>query len=149
MSNDHALDPLDRAIIGHLTENARISNVELAALVHLSPSSCLRRMRNLEVRGVITGYTAKIDPAAVGRGFEVIVHVELGLKDRETVERFEEQIVGFEEVVECRRMFGIPDYLIRVLVADQAAYERFYMTRLAGLPGLARVNSQFAMKLVK
>ena len=77
------------------------------------------------------------------------MHVELTLKDRATVEDFETQIAAFDEVVECRRMFGIPDYLVRVNVADQAAYERFYMGRLASLPGLARVNSQFTMKLVK
>ena len=98
---------------------------------------------------MIRGYHAEIDPASVGRRFEVVVHVELGRKDRDTVEQFEDEIAGFEEVVECRRMFGIPDYLIRVSVADQEAYERFYMGRLAGLPGLTRVNSQFTMKTVK
>ena len=72
---------------------------------------------------MIRGYHADIDPAAVGRGFEVTVHVELALKDRVTVEAFEAGIAGFDEVVECRRMFGMPDYVIRVAVADQAAYE--------------------------
>jgi DNA-binding Lrp family transcriptional regulator len=71
------------------------------------------------------------------------------MKDRATVEAFETGIAAFDEVVECRRMFGIPDYIIRVAVADQAAYEAFYMNQLAELPGLARVNSQFAMKIVK
>ena len=74
-------------------------------------------------RGVIRGYHADIDPAAVGRGFEVTVHVELTLKDRATVEAFEAGIAAFDEVVECRRMFGLPDYIVRVAVADQAAYE--------------------------
>jgi len=98
---------------------------------------------------VIRGYHADIDPTAVGRGFEVTVHVELTLKDRGTVEAFEARIAAFEEVVECRRMFGLPDYLVRVAVTDQTAYEAFYMNKLAELPGLARVNSQFAMKVVK
>ena len=98
---------------------------------------------------MIRGYHADIDPAALGRGFEVTVHVELTLKDRGTVEAFEEGIAAFEEVVECRRMFGLPDYVVRVAVADQAAYEAFYMNKLGGLPGLARVNSQFTMKTVK
>ncbi len=149
MRNFPPLDPVDRAIIDHLTVDGRISNLDLAAAVHLSPSACLRRVRSLEERGVIRGYHADIDPASVGRGFEVLVHVELGRKDRETLEQFEAEIAGFEEVVECRRMFGMPDYLIRVSVADQEAYERFYMSRLAGLPGLTRVNSQFTMKTVK
>jgi DNA-binding Lrp family transcriptional regulator len=147
--NDKPLDGIDRAIIDRLTVDGRVSNIELAAAVHIAPSSCLRRVRSLEESGVIRGYHAEIDPARIGRRFEVVVHVELGRKDRETVEQFEREIAGFEEVVECRRMFGIPDYLIRVSVADQEAYERFYMSRLAGLPGLTRVNSQFTMKTVK
>jgi Lrp/AsnC family transcriptional regulator, leucine-responsive regulatory protein len=99
--------------------------------------------------GAIRGYHADIDPAAVGRGLEITVHVELTLKDRATVEAFERGIAAFDEVVECRRMFGVPDYIVRVAVADQDAYESFYMNRLAELPGLARVNSQFTMKMVK
>jgi DNA-binding Lrp family transcriptional regulator len=77
------------------------------------------------------------------------VHVELTLKDRSTVEAFETGIAALDEVVECRRMFGLPDYVVRVAVADQGAYEAFYMNKLAELPGLARVNSQFTMKMVK
>ena len=143
------MDGLDREILRHLQLDGRLANVELAERVRLSPSSCLRRVRALERAGVIRGYHADIDPAAVGRGFEVTVHVELTLKDRGTVEAFEEGIAAFEEVVECRRMFGLPDYVVRVAVADQAAYEAFYMNKLGGLPGLARVNSQFTMKTVK
>jgi Lrp/AsnC family transcriptional regulator, leucine-responsive regulatory protein len=79
----------------------------------------------------------------------VTVHVELTLKDRATVEAFEAGVAALDEVVECRRMFGLPDYIVRVAVADQEAYEAFYMNQLAELPGLARVNSQFTMKLVK
>jgi DNA-binding Lrp family transcriptional regulator len=106
-------------------------------------------VRALERAGVIRGYHADIDPAAAGRGFEVTVHVELTLKDRATVEAFEAGIAAFDEVVECRRMFGLPDYVVLVAVADQTAYEAFYMNQLAELPGLARVNSQFTMKMVK
>jgi DNA-binding Lrp family transcriptional regulator len=143
------MDALDRAILRHLQSDGRLSNVELADRVRLSPSSCLRRVRALEQAGVIRGYHADIDAASVGRGFEVTVHVELTLKDRDTVEAFEAGIAAFDEVVECRRMFGMPDYVIRVAVTDQAAYEAFYMNNLAELPGLARVNSQFAMKVIK
>ena len=143
------MDAIDRAILRQLQADGRLSNVELAERVRLSPSSCLRRVRVLEQTGVIRGYHADIDPTAVGRGFEVTVHVELTLKDRDTVEAFEARIGAFDEVVECRRMFGLPDYLVRVAVTDQTAYEAFYMNKLAELPGLARVNSQFAMKVVK
>src|ERR1700760_4351987 len=143
------MDAVDRAILRQLQEDGRLSNVELAERVRLSPSPCLRRVRALEDSGVIRGYHAEIDPAAVGRGFEVTVHVELTLKDRATVEAFEAGIAAFDEVLECRRMFGVPDYVVLVAVADQAAYETFYMSKLAELPGLARVNSQFTMKMVK
>jgi Lrp/AsnC family transcriptional regulator, leucine-responsive regulatory protein len=143
------MDAIDRAILRQLQADGRISNAELAERVHLSPSPCLRRVRALERAGVIRGYHADVDPAALGRGFEVTVHVELTLKDRATVEAFEAGIAGFDEVLECRRMFGLPDYVVRVAVADQEAYEAFYMNMLAELPGLARVNSQFTMKTVK
>ena len=143
------MDRLDRAILRHLQDDGRLSNVELAQRINLSPSPCLRRVRALEATGAIRGYRAILDPAALDRGFEVIVHAELGLKDRATVEAFEERIARMDAVVECRRMFGIPDYVIRVAVTDAEAYEAFYMTQLAELPGLARVNSQFTMKTVK
>ena len=149
LRHDLPMDAIDRAILRQLQADGRLTNVELAERVRLSPSPCLRRVRALEQAGVIRGYHADIDPAAVGRGFEVTVHVELTLKDRATVEAFEAGIAALDEVVECRRMFGLPDYVVRVAVADQAAYEAFYMNQLAELPGLARVNSQFTMKMVK
>jgi Lrp/AsnC family leucine-responsive transcriptional regulator len=143
------MDALDRAILRELQADGRLSNVDLAERVRLSPSPCLRRVRALEHAGVIRGYSADIDPVAVGLGLEVTVHVELTFKDRATVEAFEAGIAALDEVVECRRMFGLPDYIVRVAVADQAGYETFYMNKLAELPGLARVNSQFTMKMVK
>ena len=143
------MDSIDRAILCHLQEHGRLSNVELAERVRLSPSPCLRRVRQLERDGAIRGYHADIDPAAVDRGFEVVVHAELSLKDRATVEAFEARVAALDAVVECRRMFGVPDYVLRVAVADATAYEAFYMTELAELPGLARVNSQITMKMVK
>ena len=143
------MDAIDRAIIGELTRDGRLANVELAERIALSPSACLRRVRALEEAGVIRGYRAEIDPAAVGRAFEITVLVELSVKDRATVEEFERRIAAMDAVLECRRMFGVPDYIIRVAVADTTAYEAFYMSELAELPGVGRVNSQFTMKLVK
>ena len=143
------MNATDRAILRHLQDDGRLTNVELAQRVNLSPSPCLRRVRQLEQAGAIRGYHADIAPAAVDRGFEVLVHAELSAKDRATVEAFEHGIASLDEVVECRRMFGIPDYVMRVAVADHTAYEAFYMTKLAELPGLARVNSQITMKTVK
>ena len=143
------MDRVDRAILDHLAADSSLANVDLADRVSLSPSACLRRVRALEQAGVIRGYRAEIDPAADGRALEVEVLIELTHKDRQTVEEFERRIAGMDPVVECRRMFGVPDYLVRVAVADTAAYEAFYMNELAELPGIGRVNSQFTMKLVK
>ena len=143
------MDGIDRAILRHLQHDGRISNLELAQRVGLSPSPCLRRVRALEAAGVIGGYRAVVDPAAVGRGFQVLVHTNMMVKDRATIEAFEAQVVGLDEVLECRRMFGDPDYVLWVAVEDADAYERFYMASLTDLPGVARMNSQFTMKVIK
>ena len=102
------MDRLDRAILRQLQADGRLTNVELAERVRLSPSPCLRRVRALERAGAIRGYHADVDPAAVGRGFEVTVHVELTLKDRATVEAFEAGVVALDEVIECRRCSACP-----------------------------------------
>ena len=151
MWQDRRVDRVDRAILDHLANDSSLANVDLADRVSLSPSACLRRVRALEQARTIRGYHADIDPGAVGRGFEVEVEVmiELTHKDRATVEAFERRIAQMAPVTECRRMFGVPDYLVRVAVADTAAYETFYMNELAELPGIGRVSSQFTMKLVK
>ena len=108
------MDRLDYAILRELAENGRLTNTELADRVGLSPSPCLRRVRNLERAGVISGYHASVDMAALGRGFEVLVNVDLTRKDRVTFEAFEAAVAALDEVIEIRRMFGLPDYLLRV-----------------------------------
>jgi DNA-binding Lrp family transcriptional regulator len=115
----------------------------------LTPAPCLRRVRRLEAEGVITGYTATVDEAAMGRGFEVIIHADLVAKDLATVEDFEARVAAMPEVAELRRMFGLPDYMIRVRVADLAAYEQWLTTQLMGDPAIIRVDSRITMKLVK
>ena len=143
------MDSLDRAILDHLQQDGRLTNQELAARVGLTPAPCLRRVRRLEADGVITGYTATVDPAALGRGFEVIIHAELVAKDLPTVDSFERRLAAMDEVAELRRMFGIPDYVIRVQTADSEAYERWLTTQLLGDPAIARVDSRITMKLLK
>jgi Lrp/AsnC family leucine-responsive transcriptional regulator len=144
------VDQLDRAILSELQLDGRVPNTELAERVGLTPSPCLRRVRNLEDSGVITGYRAVIDPAAVNRGFQVLVHLTMEIKDREAMmEAFEARVAQIDEVIECRRMFGDPDYLLWVAVADLEAYEEVYMTKLVGLPGVARTVSQLTMKAIK
>ncbi|MFC3500027.1 Lrp/AsnC family transcriptional regulator [Micromonospora krabiensis] len=111
--------------------------------------ACLRRVRRLEAEGVITGYTAVVNPAKLGRGFEVLLHVDLAPMAFTAVEAFAHRIAAMDEVVELRRMFGIPDYLIRVQIADMDAYERWLTTQLLGAPAIARADSRMTMKLIK
>ena len=143
------LDDIDRAIIAHLVQDARLSNTELASRVRLTPAPCLRRVKRLEQEGVISGYHAHIDPIAAGRPFEVTVSVEVVMNDQRSLEEFETALAAMPEVVEARRVFGSPDYILRVLVADVAAYERFQTTKLLVLPGISRTISHQTMKLIK
>ena len=149
MSNHLKLDAVDRNILFHLRRDGRLSNVELAKRVGLTPPPCLRRLKRLEDTGVITGYQAIIDPAATGRGLEVLIDVEIHAQDLSTVQDFETTVTSYDEVIEFRRMFGRPDYFIRVAVADHAAYEAFLSGKLIGLPGVLRVESHLTMKRIK
>jgi Lrp/AsnC family leucine-responsive transcriptional regulator len=143
------MDRLDHAIIDLLLRDGRMPNTELAHRVGLSPSPCLRRVRALEEDGVITGYHAAVDPAALGRGLQVLLHVDMADQRRATIEAFESEVQDVPEILSCRRMFGNPDYLITVAVSGFEAYEQLYMERLTALPGVATTKSQFVMKVVK
>ena len=143
------LDETDRAIIDHLRQDGRLSNVALADLVHLTPGPCLRRVQRLEAEGVIQGYAAQVDPEALGQGFEVILDVELTAYDRGTVEGFEPTMQGFDEVDELYPLFGSPDYFVRVAVAGLEEYEHFLTEQVITIPGVAKISSRFAMKVLK
>ncbi|MGO2660472.1 Lrp/AsnC family transcriptional regulator [Mycetocola reblochoni] len=143
------LDAIDHSILLLLAEDGRMSNVELARRVGLTPPPCLRRVRRLERAGIIAGYTATVDWAAAGRGFEVMVAVDIGMNDRATMEDFERSVVEMDEVIEMRRMFGRPDYYIRVAVADGEAYDRFLTDRLSRLSAITRIDSHLTMNALK
>ncbi len=145
----HELDGIDLAILDELRRDGRLTNSELARRIGLTSAPCLRRVRRLEEAGVITGYRAVLDPAAVGRGCEVIVEVDITANDAQTVAAFENAVVELEEVTEFRRLLGRPDYLLRVNVSDIAAYEVFVTQRLGHVPGLKSIESHQTMKLVK
>ncbi|MEV7385622.1 MULTISPECIES: Lrp/AsnC family transcriptional regulator [unclassified Streptomyces] len=149
MRNEFQLDSIDRDILFHLRQDGRLTNVELAKRVGLTPPPCLRRLKRLEDAGVITGYRAVINPEAVGRGLEVMIDIEVSANDLKTVETLEETLSSYEEVIEFRRMYGRPDYFLRVAVADDAAYNAFLIGKLTGLPGILRVESHLTMKKIK
>ena len=110
---------------------------------------CHRRLRDLEAAGIIRGYRADIDPAAVGLGFEAIVFVTLRQVDRSTMEIFESRVAGNPNIVEAQRLFGSPDYLLKVIAEDLPSYQRFYDSELTSLPGVERLTSTLVMKNLK
>ncbi|KOT28050.1 ArsR family transcriptional regulator [Streptomyces rimosus subsp. rimosus] len=133
----------------HLGQDGRLTNVELAKRVGLTPPPCLRRVKRLEEAGVITGYRAVVNPESVGRGLEVFVAVEIYAQDRKSFEEFEATVASYEEVMEFRRMYGRPDYFLRVAVADHTAYEAFLTDKLSCLPAVLRLESHMTMKEIK
>lgn len=142
------LNRIDRHILSRLQANARISNVELANAVGLSPAPCLRRVRALEERGVIKGYASLLDQAAVGLPINVFVRVTLEKQVEQNLDHFEDQISQRTEVMECYLMTGDSDYFLRVVVPDLPAYERFLKRHLTRIRGVANIQSSFALKQV-
>jgi len=143
------LDAIDRRILAVLQDNARIANTELAGAVGLSPAPCLRRVRALEQGGVIRKHVSLVDPGAVGLPVSVFVSISLERQVEEALKRFERAILSRPEVMECYLMTGDADYLLRVVCADLAAYERFVLEHLARAPGVSSIRSSFALKQVK
>lgn len=143
------LDAIDRRLLDALQRNGRLTATELAGQVGLTASPCLRRLKILEREGVIRGYSALIDQEKVGLPVSVFVSVKLERQREEALERFEEAVRLCPEVVECYLMTGPRDYLLRVVVKDLAAYERFLKDTLTRVDGVASIESSFALAQVK
>ena len=143
-----ALDEVDLRIINCLQSDARLTNVELAERVGLSPTPCARRIKILERSGVISRYVTLLDQKAVGLPVSVFVNVTLERQVEQALEGFEKTILERPEVMECYLMTGDADYLLRVVVADLEAYERFIIDHLTKVPGIANIKSSFALKQV-
>lgn len=143
------LDSIDWKILGLLQADARVSNVELAKAIGLSPSPCLNRVRALEEAGYISRYVTLLDALRVGLKVSVFIQVTLERQIESALERFENAIRGRPEVMECYLMTGDADYLIRVVVADIQVLEEFILKFLTKLPGVGNIKSSFALKQVK
>ncbi len=143
------LDRYERAILGALQEDARLSIQDLATRIGLSTSPTWRRVRGLEARGVIRGYVAMVDAGQLERGQCVFAHVTLAKHDRSGVEAFEAAILAREEVLECFSTTGEADYLLRVIVRDAADYERFLREAVFSCPAVQQIHSNFALREVK
>jgi len=142
------LDAIDWKILSVLQERARISNVDLADRVGLSPSPCLTRVKALEREGFIVRHVTLLDPGAVGLGVSVFVQVRLEKQIERTLTVFERAVAVRLEVMECYLMTGTSDYLLRVVVSDLHAFQRF-VTDLSKIPGVGNIQSSVALKQVK
>jgi DNA-binding Lrp family transcriptional regulator len=142
------MDGVDRKIIAELEAEGRLSVTALAERIKLSAAPCHRRLRALEQVGAIRGYRAVVDPAAIGLGFEVLVQVTMDREDATTIARFEDGLAKVAEVRHAERLFGDPDYLVRVATADLTAYQKLRDEQLATLPGVQRLTSTIVMKRV-
>ena len=142
------MDAIDRKILAELQSDGRLTITELAARVNLSVSPCHRRLRELERIGAIAGYRAVVNPAALGLTFEALVFVTMRREDRDTLLGFEAGLAAIPNVLQAQRLFGDPDYLLRVVTTDLAAYQALQDEQLSALPGVQRMTSTLVMKQV-
>jgi Lrp/AsnC family transcriptional regulator, leucine-responsive regulatory protein len=143
------IDRTDKIILAQLQRQGNLALADLAEKAGLSPSSCHRRVKLLEKRGVITKYTADLDRKALGLTNEFFVEVSLTAQTEEAFEKFEKAIQRVPEILECHLMSGQFDYLLRVIAKDAEDYERIHRTKLSRLPGLQRIQSSLALRTVK
>lgn len=143
------LDAIDVSILEVLQEDGRLSNLDLAQRVHLSPSACLRRVKQLEESGVIARYVALLNPKAVGQHGTSFTIVNLETLGGDALERFEQAVRAEPRVLDCYYVAGANDYLIRFTYRDAEDLERFHTEVLMRLPGVARSNSMLVLRTVK
>lgn len=143
------LDAIDRKILRALQDDGKISMGELAEKVGLSPSPCARRVRLMEKAGIIKGYAAIIDQKRVGLPISAFASIKLERQREEDLDRFEETVSRWPEVLDCYLMTGQRDYLMRVVAADLEAYERFIKDKLTRLDNIASIETSFALGQVK
>jgi Lrp/AsnC family leucine-responsive transcriptional regulator len=147
--NKMTLDRIDRAIISELQADGRLSNQALSERVGLSPSPCSRRLKLLEDGGIIKGYTALIDEAAIGFTMSVFVFIKLERQVDESLNAFESAIMDFPEVLDCWLMTGTRDYLLRIVTTGLPHYEHFLTGELTRIPGIASIESSLSLRRVK
>ncbi|WP_311270167.1 Lrp/AsnC family transcriptional regulator [Sphingobium sp. WCS2017Hpa-17] len=142
------LDDLDRRMLSALQADGRITNLQLSEQVGLSPSPCLRRLKQLETQGVITRYVALLDPDQLGLGVTAFVRIRLDQQDDRHLTIFEEAVAQFPEVMECYLMSGDCDYQLRLVVEDLKAFENFLRYKLTPIEGVSQVTTSFALRPV-
>ncbi len=142
------LDGFDRKIVSALAANGRMTTVDLASRVGLSPSACTRRLQALEANGVISGYRAIVDAEAIGLGITAFVEIALDRQNDEALRTFERALADCPNVLSCHLMSGTSDYLLRVAARDLHDFQDLHAKVLGHLPGVARIESKFALREV-
>ncbi len=142
------LDATDRRILTVLQREGRITNADLAERVHLSPSACHRRVQRLEEEGYIDSYVALLDARKMGRPTTVFVEVTLRSQQDEVLDAFEREVARVPDILECHLMAGSADYLIKIMAENTEDFARIHRQYLTRLPGVAQINSSFALRTV-
>lgn len=143
------LDDIDLQILRLLQDNGRVTNADLARDVKLSPPSVLQRVRKLEETGVVRGYSARLEPEALGYGITIFALVSLAMHQEQPIDRFRSDIQALPEVVECYHISGEFDFLLKIVMEDMGSYERFIRERLSRLDAISKIQSCFVMANVK
>jgi DNA-binding Lrp family transcriptional regulator len=142
------MDAFDRKILAELQLDGRLTVTELAERIGLSLSPCHRRLKALEQSGAIRDYRAKLDPVVLGLNFSALLFVTMKDGNQESVAEFEAAVVDIPQVIEAKRLFGNPDYMLNVVVKDLEAFQKLYDVQLSALPGVQRLTSTLVMKSV-
>jgi DNA-binding Lrp family transcriptional regulator len=148
-SMENGLDALDRAILAALQEDGRLSQVDLAERVPLSPTAIARRIKALEKTGIIEGYHARVDRRAIGLEMTVLIHISTQNQSEQQLEDFEAAVIAAPSIIGCQLMSGEDDYVLTVLARDLADFERIHKQELSRLPGVTRLRSSFVLRDVK
>lgn len=143
------LDRVEQRILEVLQQEGRLSNVELAQMVGLSESPCLRRVRSLEERSVITGYAARLDQRSIGLQVIAFVQVQLEKHDDQKTRRFLEEVAAEAHIIECHAMSGAYDYLLKVVAQSMDHFSEIAMQGILRFPGVKDIESSFSLKTVK
>ena len=143
------MNPLDAALVHALQRDSSRSIADLAESLNLSSSACHRRIRALTDAGILIGYQARVDRKQLGLNVESFVEITLTSQSRAAMERFEEAVAGFEDILECHLMSGVADYLLRVAAADLDDFDRIHRNCLSRLPGVSAMRTSFAIRQIK
>jgi DNA-binding Lrp family transcriptional regulator len=143
-----ALDSMDRRLLAVLQKRGRISNAELADAVNLSASACHRRVQRLENEGYISGYVALVDPRKMGLPTTVFVEITLATQAEDVLEAFETAVRRIPDVLECHLTAGTADYILKLVTEDTEDFARIHRQYLTRLPGVAKMQSSFALRTV-